>query len=805
MMSMLITILILMPVIIPLLVVGITKLSDRQEKNAPPMPNRYYCQQFGNTPAPVPPASPEQPMAGELYGLKNAPAPENKKVKPDMTVSNVLFLIGTIFVVLSGLAFGAASWVHTSHLGRVLIIAAAAVVAFALSGVVSKALKLSGTAVSFYVLGTGFVSTALITAGYYQLMGEWFSFEGRGGCLLLSVSSVAASMLLLLGMKIYEKLPLIYSALTALALSLFFMVLHVTEVTEYRMLIFMTLQVMITAALHIMNAANGRKYQRPIKLVGTTAALIYGFPALLYAIAKLDEPTVSAYYIVIAAAAQLAYYGISKNIKSLICWESMAALLLNSMIYSSAADATTLRTALLIFAVLLIAVHLLHRLVPQLKTKFTLSVTGLALVFSTFGCIDMMNPDRFVPELLIAVTTSAVICSYVFSSKKAVQRFAGVISPVIPFTTASAISSFCLIVNYDISYIVGYSILAAALMAFAAVMLRRAKRDENISYAGIYTNMLAAGAALLFTPNYKFFPLIPAAVCLLHFALSNKLRNNYPAIISAFVFIKTVYLLAESRCTDSRLPVIAAMFVLVILYTALSKYFYPDAVISKSGDRTVIDPFMTTAFVGIAASFGYTRTAVFFTFVSAAVYCTGFIKKNTDHEAASVLLTFSTILTAAALIFRPFMLFDSAEVTSKITIGIIALTGTACRIIWRRHELSAKRASQIIYILSFIALLIDAMVFDTAANTIFVMAVMIFVLIVSLISRSKTWFMTSAASLFVITVFATREYLMALNWWIYLFIAGVLLISLAAVNEYCKKNNETLKTAAAKKFGDWTW
>jgi hypothetical protein len=82
---------------------------------------------------------------------------------------------------------------------------------------------------------------------------------------------------------------------------------------------------------------------------------------------------------------------------------------------------------------------------------------------------------------------------------------------------------------------------------------------------------------------------------------------------------------------------------------------------------------------------------------------------------------------------------------------------------------------------------------------------MIVVLIISIVSRSKTWFITSAASLFIITLFATRDYLMALNWWIYLFLAGVILIGLAAVNEYLKKNNETLKTSVAKKFSGWSW
>ena len=85
------------------------------------------------------------------------------------------------------------------------------------------------------------------------------------------------------------------------------------------------------------------------------------------------------------------------------------------------------------------------------------------------------------------------------------------------------------------------------------------------------------------------------------------------------------------------------------------------------------------------------------------------------------------------------------------------------------------------------------------------MTVMLLVLIVSIMARSKTWFITSASCLLIVTLYATREYLMALNWWIYLFFAGMILIALAAVNEYCKKNNETLRSSVVKRFSSWTW
>jgi hypothetical protein len=191
--------------------------------------------------------------------------------------------------------------------------------------------------------------------------------------------------------------------------------------------------------------------------------------------------------------------------------------------------------------------------------------------------------------------------------------------------------------------------------------------------------------------------------------------------------------------------------------------------------------------------------------MAAAIYTACFIKKNTAPVTASILLTVTTALTAIALITRPFLIPSSAEISSKITIAIVALTGAACRFIWRKNTEAARYSSNAIFILSFIALLIDAIRFDNGANTIIVMTVMLLVLIVSIMARSKTWFITSASCLLIVTLYATREYLMALNWWIYLFFAGMILIALAAVNEYCKKNNETLRSSVVKRFSSWTW
>lgn len=115
------------PIIIPLVIIGIVKAcSNKKTDQNPPY---IYTMQNGYYSCPQPPY-PNCPPPPQAYQNRPADQPPKAAKKHDMTVSNILFLIGTAFVVLSGLAFGVAKWVHTSHEGRVAIIMAASAVSF---------------------------------------------------------------------------------------------------------------------------------------------------------------------------------------------------------------------------------------------------------------------------------------------------------------------------------------------------------------------------------------------------------------------------------------------------------------------------------------------------------------------------------------------------------------------------------------------------------------------------------------------------------------------------------------------------
>jgi len=802
--NIIIALFIIIPFALPIIIIAIVRASDKNGSSGAVQPP--------GTPMNIPPIYTQpypQLKAPRVSVPQPAPQyiPEPPRKKHDMTVSNVLFLIGTFFVVLSGLAFGVARWVHTSHSGRVAIIAAAAAVTFILSAVIKKFLKLSGTAVSFYILGTGFMSTALLTAGFYRLMGEWFSFHGDGACALLAASTALAAAMLFLGNKLFSKLPLIYSALSCTAFALLFAAFQAGDTIEGTVPVLIILQAIVTAIIYVFKAADGKKHELPFKIVGSAAALIYGVCPAMYVLSEIASPSVQGYFISAVIIAQLVFYGFYKKIEGLIYAESVVSLLLALMFSLDVYNGYDRRSSCLCFFGGAFLIYIIHRFVPGFRHIFTESFTFAASVISAVVCLANASEFEYIPEIMIAMLVSAVIGAYVFSKNNIISTAAGITAIYLPMLTCG--SAIRIIISETGLSRVSANTLCWCFLAFiftaSAFILKRfaGKAAQGIE-AARYTDLIAAGVILIAASETGRFFLVPLAVCLIHFAVSNRMRYNFTALLPALSFIITVYKAVTAYSSDEiiKLIVLSAVF---LTYMGLSRLIYSKGIFVASDEKTVLDPMLSTGWLAIALMNGQGRNTAFCMLMAMAVYAACFIKKNTPDHVSSILLTITTALTAIALITRPFLIPDSEQISSKITIAVIALTGLVCRFIWRKYTSAAKYASNCLFIFSFIALLADALRFDNGGNTIFVMAVMMLVLIISIMTRSKTWFIASSACLLTITVYATREYLMALNWWIYLFFAGMMLIGLAAFNEYCKKNNETLRSTVAKRFSGWTW
>lgn len=85
--------------------------------------------------------------------------------------------------------------------------------------------------------------------------------------------------------------------------------------------------------------------------------------------------------------------------------------------------------------------------------------------------------------------------------------------------------------------------------------------------------------------------------------------------------------------------------------------------------------------------------------------------------------------------------------------------------------------------------------------TVLICAVAIFV--ASFFVRQKKWFLLGGVSLICIAFYMLMK--TGMQWWLYLLIAGMILIGVASANEMLKKRGESLKDKAGRFWEDWEW
>ena len=790
-----ITILIVIPFALPIAIIGVVKHFDGKNGTDLHAQNTNNASSITNNTAHAPTAS----------------SSEVKTVKRDMTVSNVLFIIGTIFVVLSGLAFGVASWVHTTHTGRVAIIAAAAAVTFLLSAVIGKFLKLTGTSVSFYILGTGFSATALLTASYYKLLGTWLSFDGAGTFALLAISAALVTAFLFAGFKLFKKNALLYTAISTALFAFYFTVMQIFPSFEGRSVAFTVIASAMVMLMYGSSILKDKPHELALKIIGSVAVFAFGCISAIYVFSVLRHPTISAYFIVLLMIGQFIAYGIKYKNIALKAAEAIISMLFSYMAAMSVIETLDSRYGIIVFCVLSIIIYALHCIAKELNNSATEIITLVPVLASAFIAVLNTTKNAFMPEFIIGIAVSAIIVRYILHKNKTVQTVAGIAAPVLPFCISSMANDFAHSSSEHSCSII-FGIYVSVLLAFTALLIFLPhisfdfhSKHPRRSDAVLYTNLSAAGIVIFAIASYDTFYIVPIVLCMIHFALSNRVKYNFASLLSSFSMIFSVYMALNKSFTSKSVEMLLILLSLTVVYVLISRFVYHDGLFIRINDKFIVDPMLLTAWLPIMLMYQPNKTNAFFTLIALAVYIAGFIKKNSSKATAAGLLTVTASLAALALMTRPYLVPESKAVSSKINIAVIVLVGIACRFIWREFKNASKMSSEAIFIISAIALLFDTLYFDTAANTIFSMSVMLTILIISIMLRSKTWFTASSISLFTITVYATREYLMALNWWIYLFIAGIILIALAAGNEYCKKNNETIKTSVVKKFSGWTW
>ena len=126
----------------------------------------------------------------------SAPHKENK--------GTALFGIGVFFVLLAGVIFATTTWNILPVMGKVFTLLAAVVVFFVSSYIAKEKLDLRETGITFFFLGSCFLSVINISIAYFKWFSESYSFTGNTSFLVLSVSLFILTICLAIGKKIYD-------------------------------------------------------------------------------------------------------------------------------------------------------------------------------------------------------------------------------------------------------------------------------------------------------------------------------------------------------------------------------------------------------------------------------------------------------------------------------------------------------------------------------------------------------------------------------------------------------------------------
>lgn len=187
-----------------------------------------------------------------------------------------------------------------------------------------------------------------------------------------------------------------------------------------------------------------------------------------------------------------------------------------------------------------------------------------------------------------------------------------------------------------------------------------------------------------------------------------------------------------------------------------------------------------------------------------ALYMLSFYKRYSDDSQAlinKILLSVASVVVALAWITQPFVDMSSFAETEWM---IIAFMGTCIfnMIVVYKHDTN-DTWGWITFAVAIICVLVQAQcaIFKGELAAALILGIsMLLVLLWAYATKRKQWFMLAAITLIAQCIYASRAFWTSIAWWVYLLVAGVALITIAARSEYRKRQGIEEKRDENKHF-----
>lgn len=114
---------------------------------------------------------------------------ERKLLKKDRKPISftVLLIIGVLFIIIAGIIFSTTNWEYMSGITKAVLLVSTSLIFFTAGIISEKKLKLEKTGFAFFILGGLFLPVSVYGISYFEIMGKWFSLDGKGAYMVAAV------------------------------------------------------------------------------------------------------------------------------------------------------------------------------------------------------------------------------------------------------------------------------------------------------------------------------------------------------------------------------------------------------------------------------------------------------------------------------------------------------------------------------------------------------------------------------------------------------------------------------------------
>jgi len=144
------------------------------------------------------------PSAVQSYDYQTIQSNPAKTEKFHWNSINVILIIGTVFIILSGIIFSTTNWTAMNDFLKTAMIFSAGIFFWIISFISEKKLQLEKTGKAFFTLGSIFIPVGIIAVGFLKLFGEQFSFSISNGCPVMATAFTALFLTFMAGALKYK-------------------------------------------------------------------------------------------------------------------------------------------------------------------------------------------------------------------------------------------------------------------------------------------------------------------------------------------------------------------------------------------------------------------------------------------------------------------------------------------------------------------------------------------------------------------------------------------------------------------------